>query len=147
MRLVELAMMYPPLKYQEAIKMSEEINLSHRMISGYTTNENPRSEKNIGMICYPLSKWKGKACQHIHTHTHTYTHNLIIFFKRSINHNFSQWLLSGKKGNKMEGTELKSQISLNISCFVYLILELWKLYVIISISRMSKIRYHRDPIT
>lgn len=76
-RLVELAMMYPPLKHYEAVKMNVEINLSHGVISGYTTNENARWEKNICMVCYHLSKWKGKAFQH--TDMHTYTHKLIIF--------------------------------------------------------------------
>lgn len=44
--------------------MNEKITLSHGVISGYTTLENARWEKNIGITCYDLPKGKEKACQH-----------------------------------------------------------------------------------
>lgn len=104
-RLVELAMMYPPLKYYEAVKMNVEINLSHGVISGYTTNENARWEKKIYMVCYHLSKWKGKAFQHRHAHIHAQAY---YFFNRRRNHNFFNGYFG--EWNKMEETELKVRL-------------------------------------
>ena len=41
-RLIELAVMYHPLKYYESVKRNEEVNLHYGVISRYITNENAR---------------------------------------------------------------------------------------------------------